>query len=146
MEIVPCSISDAQEFVAQNHRHHKAPTGALFAVAVAQDSAIIGVAIVGRPVARGLQDGWTAEVTRLTTTGERNACSMLYGACWRAARSLGYRRLLTYTLATEPGTSLRAAGFKLVGTVRGRSWSCAARPRVDRHPTQDKFRWVLESQ
>lgn len=143
MEVVPCSISDAQEFVAQHHRHHKAPLGALFAIAAAEDSQVVGVAIVGRPVARALQDGWTAEVTRLATTGARNACSMLYAASWRAARAMGYRRLLTYTLATEPGTSLRAAGFKLVGTVHGRSWNTPARPRVDRHPTQDKFRWEM---
>lgn len=142
-EIVPCSISDAQEFVDQHHRHHRAPQGALFAVAAAEAGEIVGVAIVGRPVARGLQDGWTAEVTRLTTTGTRNACSMLYRACWRAAYAMGYRRLVTYTLATEPGSSLRGAGFKLVGTVQGRSWSCKARPRVDRHPTQDKFRWEM---
>ncbi len=135
------SISDAQEFVAQHHRHHKAPVGAVFAIGAAAYGEVVGVAIVGRPVARGLQDGWTAEVTRLTTTGAMNACSMLYRACWRAASAMGYRRLVTYTLATEKGGSLRGAGFTLVGQVQGRSWSCASRPRVDRHPTQDKFRW-----
>lgn len=99
------------------------------------------MAIVGRPVARGLQDGWTAEVTRVATDGTPNAPSALYGACWRVARALGYRRLVTYTLATEPGTSLRAAGWRVVGEVRGRSWSCASRPRVDRAPAQEKLRW-----
>jgi hypothetical protein len=83
-----------------------------------------GVAIVGRPVARGADDGWTAEVTRCCTDGARNACSMLYAAAWRAVRALGYRKLITYTLAAEGGGSLRAAGFKVVGEVAGRSWSC----------------------
>jgi len=77
----------------------------------------------------------------VATDGTRNACSMLYGAAWRAAKALGYRKLITYTLASEPGTSLRAAGWSVVGEVRGRSWSCASRPRVDKHPLQDKLRW-----
>ena len=141
LSLVPCSVQDAREYVRQQHRHHAPPVSGLFAVACAKGHAICGVAIVGRPVARMLQDGWTAEVTRLATDGSKNACSLLYGACWRAARALGYRRLVTYTLATEPGTSLRAAGWREVGRVEGRSWNCASRPRVDRHPTQDKIRW-----
>ena len=106
----------------------------------------MGVAIVGRPVARALADEWTAEVTRVAVLdGVKNGCSMLYGACWRAARALGYRKLVTYTLATEPGTSLRAAGWREVASVRGRSWHCRSRPRVDKHPTQDKLRWEVTS-
>lgn len=138
---VPVSISDACEFVTQFHRHHRAPVSGLFAVGCATEEKLCGVAIVGRPVARMLQDGWTAEVTRVATDGTKNACSFLYSACWRAARSLGYRKLITYTLSSEPGTSLRAAGWSIVAEVRGRSWHCKSRPRVDRHPTQDKIRW-----
>jgi hypothetical protein len=138
-------LSDASEYVAQHHRHHAPPVGGLFAVAAALGGGIVGVAIVGRPVARSLQDGFTAEVTRVATDGTKNACSALYGAAWRAARSLGYRRLVTYTLAEEPGTSLRAAGWKEVGRVKGRSWHCESRPRVDRHPLQDKIRWEVAS-
>lgn len=141
LQLVPCSIQDAREFVRVHHRHHRPPVSGLFAVAVAAGENVVGVAIVGRPVARGNQDGFTAEVTRVATDGSRNACSMLYGASWRAARALGYRRLITYTLATEPGTSLRAAGWAVVAEVAGRSWHCKSRPRVDRHPTQDKIRW-----
>lgn len=142
MTIVPCTISDASEFIAQHHRHHRPPVGGLFAVACANDEgAVCGVAVVGRPVARMSQNGWTAEVTRLATDGTKNACSILYAACWRAARALGYRKLITYTLNTEPGTSLKAAGWKCVGEVRGRSWSCESRPRVDRHPLQGKLKW-----
>src|SRR5690606_17415281 len=139
------TISDAREFIAQHHRHHAPPVSALFAVGVADGETIRGVAVVGRPVARGNQDGWTAEVTRVATDGARNACSVLYGACWRAARALGYRRLITYTLESEGGASLRAAGWKVVGEVRGRSWSCKSRPRVDRHPLQNKIRWEATS-
>lgn len=141
LQVVPCSIQDARSYVEQHHRHHPPPVSGLFAVAVAEGPTVRGVAIVGRPVARMLDDGWTAEVTRVATDGARNACSMLYGAAWRAARALGWRRLITYTLDTEPGTSLRAAGWRIVGEVRGRSWSCPSRPRVDRHPTQAKLRW-----
>lgn len=141
LALVPCSIQDAREYVAQFHRHHGAPLSGLFAVSCAVGERVCGVAIVGRPVARGLQDGWTAEVTRVATDGTRNACSFLYCACWRAARALGWRKLITYTLATESGASLRAAGWSVVGQVSARSWHCASRPRVDRAPLQEKIRW-----
>jgi hypothetical protein len=145
ISLVPCTIQDARAFVVEHHRHHPAPRGGLFAVACAVpfpvDLAIVGVAIVGRPSARMLQDGWTAEVTRLATDGSRNACSLLYGAAWRACRALGYRRLVTYTLPEEGGASLRAAGWRLLGEAGGGSWSRTERPRVDRHPLQRKIRW-----
>ena len=135
-------IQDARKFVDRHHRHHRAPLSGLFAVAAAEGDEVIGVAIVGRPVARHEQDGWTAEVTRLCVLeGHRNACSMLYGACWRAARALGWRRLITYTLKSEPGTSLRAAGWRVIGEVKGRSWSVPSRPRIDKHPLFDKIKW-----
>lgn len=146
LTIVPCSIGDARAFVDQVHRHHRAPLGGLFAVAAASPGgSVVGVAIVGRPVARGMQDGFTAEVTRLATDGTKNACSALYAAAWRAARALGYRKLVTYTLATESGTSVKAAGWTQVGAVRGRSWDCPSRPRVDRTPTQDRLRWEVST-
>lgn len=141
LSLVPMSIRDAQEFCAQHHRHHRPPVGGLFAVGACDATGVRGVAIVGRPVARLNDDGWTAEVTRVATDGARNACSLLYAACWRAARALGFRRLITYTLASESGASLRASGWRTVGEVRGRSWSCESRPRVDHHPLQDKLRW-----
>lgn len=101
----------------------------------------MGVVTVGRPIARRLQDGYTAEVTRLCTTGEKNVASMLYAAAWRAARSMGYRRLITYTLASETGVSVKAAGWREVGSAGGGSWSRASRPRVDKAPTQQKTLW-----
>lgn len=90
-----------------------------------------------------LDDGWTLEVSRVATDGTKNACSMLYRSSWRAAIALGFRRLVTYTLPEEGGASLRGAGFKLVGQAGGGSWSRTERPRVDTHPTQEKFRWEL---
>jgi hypothetical protein len=105
---------------------------------------LCGVAIVGRPVARLLQDGYTAEVVRCCTDGTRNAPSMLYAAAWRACRALGYRRLLTYTLPSEGGASLRAAGWRLIGEAGGGSWDRPQRPRIDRHPTQKKLRWEAQ--
>lgn len=146
--LVPITLSDAAVFVRQVHRHHAAPQGGLFAVACARegDEQPCGVAIIGRPVARMLDDGWTAEVTRLATDGERNTCSMLYGASWRACRALGYHRLVTYTLDNEPGTSLLAAGWKCLGERGGGSWSRQNRPRVDRHPTQRKLCWARMSE
>lgn len=132
-------LGEANVFVTEHHRHHIPVIGHLFSIGAALDGKIIGVAIVGRPVARLRDDGVTAEVTRLATDGTKNACSFLYGASARAAFALGFKRIGTYILASEPGTSLTAAGWRMIGEVRGRSWSCPSRPRVDKHPTQDKL-------
>jgi hypothetical protein len=145
LELVPITLREANAFVRAHHRHHPPARGCVAVVAVSDLEAVRGVAIIGRPKARRAQDGWTAEVTRVCTDGARNACSMLYGAAWRAARALGYRRLITYTLPSEGGASLRGAGFRLVAETRGGSWSRAARPRVDMHPTQAKLRWERAS-
>lgn len=100
------------------------------------------MASVGRPVARGWDERVVAEVTRLATDGTRNACSFLYGAARRAALALGFRSVITYTLASESGVSLRAAGFRFVRVVKGRSWDTPSRRRVDKHPTEDKHLWA----
>jgi hypothetical protein len=145
LSLVPITLAEANAFVAEHHRHHKPSRGCISCVACALEGRIVGVAIVGRPVSRELQDGWTAEVTRLATDGTRNACSMLYGAAWRAVRALGYRRLVTYTLPEEGGASLRACGWRCIGAAGGGTWSRADRPRVDTHPTQEKLRWERAS-
>jgi hypothetical protein len=132
-------LAEANSFVAAHHRHHKRVVGHVFSIGAALEGKIVGIAIVGRPVARSRDDGVTAEVTRLCTDGTGNACSFLYGAAARAAFALGFKRIGTYILASEPGTSLTAAGWRQIGEVRGRSWSCASRPRVDKHPTQAKL-------
>lgn len=145
LRIVPMTLTEAHEFVRQYHRHHRPAQGGLFAVAVAEGETVRGVAIIGRPVSRHLDNGWTVEVTRLATDGARNACSMLYGAAWRAARALGYLKAVTYTLPEEGGASVRAAGWVEIGKAGGGSWSCASRPRVDKHPTQEKIRWEVSA-
>ena len=139
--IVPIKLADAKEFVKRHHRHHKPPVGHICSVACAEDNKIVGVAIIGRPVARGLDNGLTAEVTRLCTDGTKNACSMLYGAAWRAVKALGYKKIITYILDSEKGTSLKASGWKCIAQTAGGSWDCKSRPRIDKHPTQKKFRF-----
>ncbi len=144
MDLTPITLKEARAWVDRHHRHHKAPVGGLFAIGLSVDGDIAGVAIVGRPVARGLDNGYTAEVTRVAVLENvPNACSKLYAACWRAARSMGYRKVITYILDTEPGTSVVAAGWKCVGSVQGRSWDTPSRPRVDLYPLQNKLRFEV---
>lgn len=139
--VTPLSLAEANAYVERHHRHSNPVRGHKFSIAAARGEEVLGVAIVGRPVARGLQDGWTVEALRVCSTGERNVCSFLYGATWRAARALGYRRLVTYTLKSESGASLRAAGLTVVGEVSARSWDTPSRPRVDSHELQGRLRW-----
>jgi hypothetical protein len=132
LTVTPIDFAEANAFVAEHHRHHKPMPGCKFCIAVSDtDGKVRGVAMVGRPVSRMADDGWTLEVNRVCTDGARNACSMLYGAAWRAARALGYRKLITYTLPAEGGASLRAAGWKCIGERGGGQWGRASRPRVD---------------
>lgn len=148
--VVPCTIREAQQFIADYHRHHPMLQGALFAIGLArtdvekdwQIDKVCAVATVGRPVSRHLDDDWTAEITRVCALPSvPNACSMLYGACRRVALAMGYKRVITYTLASEPGSSLRGAGFRVVADVRGENWDRPSRPRVDCAPLQNKLRW-----
>lgn len=122
---VACSVIDSL------HRHHRRLQGHKFSLGVATlDGAVVGAAIVGRPVARALDDGLTLEVTRLATDGTRNACSLLYGAAWRAAKACGYHRIITYTQEGEGGASLRAAGWRVVARRPPRAgWDAPGRPR-----------------
>ena len=137
-------LAEANAFVRANHRHHMPVVGHIFSLGAALGDKIVGVAIVGRPVSRMRDDGVTAEITRLATDGTKNACSFLYGASARAAFSLGFKRIGTYILASEPGTSLTAAGWRLIGEAGGGSWSRSDRPRVDKHPTQGKLLWQVD--
>lgn len=137
--LVPIKQKAAKEFVKKYHRHHKPPVGSIFQIGCSNNVKLCGVIIVGRPVSRLLDNGWTAEVTRCCTDGTKNACSILYAAAWRAARALGYKRLITYILESEKGTSLKAAGWKLVGKCGGGTWNRENRPRTDGHPTEQKL-------
>ena len=143
LEVVPMTLTEAKAYIEEHHRHHKPPVGALFSIGASDGEKIVGVVVVGRPVARMADNGWTVEVTRLASDGTKNVCSMLYRAAWRAARAMGYRKLITYTLQTEPGSSLKAAGFELVGEVTKRSWNTPSRPRVDQDERQARFRWEI---
>jgi hypothetical protein len=141
MMLTPITLEEANEFVRRLHRHNAAVPGCKFCVAVSDGEKIVGVAIAGRPVSRMLDDGWTLEVNRSCTDGARNANSMLYGACLRAAWALGYKKVITYNLKEESGSSLKAAGFKCIGEAGGGTWDRASRPRIDTHPLQSKLRW-----
>ncbi|WP_018687185.1 XF1762 family protein [Actinokineospora enzanensis] len=133
LRIVPVSFREVTAFIAAHHRHHRPPRGMKFAIGVERVGQLVGVATVGRPVARLLDDNSTVEVTRTCTLGHHGANSKLYGACWRAARAMGYHRLITYTQHGETGASLRAAGLIAVAELRPRSgWSTPGRPRQDR--------------
>jgi hypothetical protein len=120
--LCPISLSAANQFVALYHRHHKPLQIHKFSIGCASDDQIVGAAIVARPAARMLDDGMTLEVARLCTDGTKNACSMLYSAAWRAARAMGYRRIITYTLKSENGASLRAAGWRCSGEAGAFAW------------------------
>ena len=131
MRVTPINLDEANAFVSIFHRHHKPVPGAKFCIAAADGEKVVGVAIVGRPVARHSDNGLTLEINRCCTNGAKNACSLLYGAAWRATKALGYQRLITYTLPDEGGASLRASGWKLVGERGGGNWNVPSRPRID---------------
>lgn len=141
LTIQPISFPEAAAFIRTHHRHHKPPVSWKFGIAVNDGTRVVGVVTVGRPVSRVLDNGWTLEVTRCCTDGTPHVASKLYAAAWRAARAMGYRRLVTYTLAEESGTSLKAAGWNVLYQTAGRSWDCPSRPRVDTHPLGQKTLW-----
>jgi len=144
LELQPITKAEAWEFIRRNHSHHKPPQGYKFIIGINDGGRVCGVIVVGRPVARMLDDGWTAEVTRCCTDGTKHAASKLYAAAWRAARAMGYKRLITYTLAEEAGTSLLAAGWKALYQTDGGSWSRETRPRYDKHPLGQKVLWEAQ--
>ena len=139
LHAMPISFDDAAAFVREYHRHHTPPVGHKFSIAAMAGDELVGVVIVGRPVSRMRDDGLTLEVTRLCTNGHRNACSFLYGAAARAAFALGYRKIGTYILKSEPGTTLKAAGWKCIGETAGGSWSRPSRGRADKAPLEPKL-------
>jgi hypothetical protein len=143
MQLAPCTVKEALRFVKQAHRHLPNLQGGLFAVKVTDDliGDTLGVGIVGNPP-RVWQGTGRVVISRCATDGAENACSMVYGALCRAAKALGYREVWTYTLADEPGTSLRAAGFVDMGVSRGGDWGCESRPRKAAVKPEPKRRWL----
>jgi hypothetical protein len=144
LEPLPMSIQDANAFVAQFHRHSKPVLSAKFAIGATDGDRLVGVAIIGRPIARLMQDGWTAEVNRVCVLDDapKGTPSFLYGRAWRIWQQMGGKRMLTYTLASESGASLRGAGWKVMGETTPGQWDRASRKR-DFNPIygQQKFRW-----
>ena len=139
----PVGYREACQFVRAFHRHHDPPQGHKFSIGVSDEVALRGVVMVGRPVARHFDDGFTVEVTRMCSDGTANACSMLYRAAWRAAKNMGYRRLITYTLKEERGSSLLASGFRLIGEAGGGSWNSKKRPRQPGRVPGVKHLWEI---
>jgi tripartite-type tricarboxylate transporter receptor subunit TctC len=134
-------LKDANEFVAQVHRHHKPVRGHRFSLGAEHDDKLCGVAICGRPVARAVNAKKTLEITRVATDGTKNACTFLLGAAVRVAREMGFSKVQTYILDSETGVSLKAAGFEKEADVVGRQWEHTAGPRRTDQPTCNKERW-----
>ena len=133
LRLVPLSLQQANEHVAAWHRHNEPVLQCIFRVGVCDEEGVLrGVAIAELPKARGNVDGDTIEITRVASDGTKNVSSMLYGACSRAAFALGYRRVITYTQEGEPGTSLLAAGYRVIASrPPRRGWDTPSRPRSD---------------
>ncbi len=151
LTIRPITLRKANAYVTQYHRHNIATNGHKWSIACYDGDRLCGVAIAGQPIARGLDDGRTIEIRRVCTDGTYNACSKLYGAAARIAKEFGYKRVVTYTLVSEPGTSLKASGWTNAGEAGGRSWDTPSRPReavqetlfgeVRKYPEEKKIRW-----
>lgn len=146
-ELFPVTFKTAREFVSEHHRHNAPPQGHKFSIGLKSDGKIIGVVIVGRPIARRLDDGYTAEITRCCVIDNQpNANSKLYAAALRGAKAMGYRQAITYTLPSESGASLKAVGFTLDGETQSsvNGWNVPARPRTtpDKYPAGKKLRLI----
>ena len=148
LQVIPVALREANEFVANFHRHSKPTQGHKFALGASYDDCLVGVSIVGNPVARLQMDGFTAEVLRLCVNSHapKNTCSFLYGRSWRVWQQMGGKRMITYTLQSESGSSLRGAGWKMLGEVEARKSSgWLNRPGREWQPVygQAKFRWEV---
>lgn len=141
LAIRPITLRSANEFVKNYHRHHKPTTGHKFSVACYDNERLCGVAICGRPVARYYDNGMVLEINRLCTDGTKNACSILYGACARIAKDMGYKKIITYILKSENGASLKASNFVCEGEAGGEIWT-GKRNRDNGVPKEKKIRWV----
>lgn len=142
LHIRPCTLKDANCFVAEYHRHHKPTVGHKFSIACYDDDKLVGVAICGRPVSRYLDNGYVLEINRLCTDGTYNACSILYGACARIAKDMGYSKIITYILQSENGASLKASGFICEGEAGGEVWTGKRSGRDNGVPHEKKTRWA----
>ena len=142
LELTPVTLKEANGFVQKYHRHHKPSVGHKFSIGVRKDGEMVGVAICGRPVSRHYDDGYTLEINRLCTDGTHNACSILYGAAYRAAKAMGYKKVITYILESESGVSLKASGYQCEGKAGGLEWNGDRKPKEEIYPREMKTRWV----
>lgn len=144
MQIRPITFKQASEFINEHHRHHNATIGCKFCIGLYSNDSLIGCAVCGRPVSRHYDDGLTCEINRLCVLGDyKNACSMLYGACCRIAKNMGYKKIITYTLQSENGVSLRASNFICEGQSGGTHWT-GKRDKGQKIPHEMKNRWVKQ--
>ena len=141
MEIRPITFREASDFINKYHRHHNATVGHKFSIGLYDNDKLVGVAVCGRPVSRYLDNGFTCEINRLCTDGTKNACSMLYGACCRIAKEMGYKKIITYILESENGASLKASNFICEGEAGGTHWT-GKRNKGQDIPKEMKTRWV----
>lgn len=155
IKAVPLSLKEANAYIDEFHRHHNHAQGDKFRVGAEVNGELVGVAQCGRPVSRYLDDGKTLEVIRLCTNGSKNVCSFLYSRCARIAQEMGYEKIITYILASEQGTSLKASEWHCEeANAGGGSWDCISRPREmveaqmsffpqkEKYPTESKQRWA----
>ena len=143
LQLCPLTLKQLNDFVSEHHRHHKPVQGHRFSIGVMNEGILVGACSVGRPVARACDPYFVAEVTRLVTDGTKNACSILYAAAARAAKAMGFTRIQTYILETEPGTSLKSSGWHLDGITPGGQWKHTdGKPRRTDQPTAPKQRWI----
>lgn len=143
MEIRPITFREASAFINAHHRHHKATVGCKFCIALYDGEKLVGCAVCGRPVSRYYDNGLTCEINRLCTDGTYNACSMLYGACARVAKEMGYKKIITYILESENGASLKASNFTCEGVAGGTKWT-GKRDKGQDIPAELKTRWSKE--
>lgn len=155
MNAIPLTLAEANQFIEKHHRHHHKVIRDKFRVGCEVGGKLVGVATVGQPLARLLCDGYTLEVTRLCTDGTKGVCSFLYSRCARIAKEMGYKKIITYILETEDGTSLKASGWHCEAEkCGGGSWNVPSRPRevvvttlfgeVQKYPIGKKQRWAKE--
>lgn len=141
-EIRPLTLKEANAFINKYHRHHNGTVGCKFSIGLYEEEKLIGAAICGRPVSRYLDNGKICEINRLCVIKDKhNACSMLYGACSRIAREMGYKKIVTYILQSESGTSLKASNFICEGIAGGTHWT-GKRNRNQNIPQEMKTRWT----
>jgi hypothetical protein len=148
MRIVPLKLREANDFVEQWHRHSARTSndGGKFAIGLDHEGSLVGVAIVGRPIARLLQVEGAAELLRLCTSPDapKGSGSKLYARAKRIWQLMGGTKLLTYTLARESGSSMLGAGLggKSMTAEIGQ-WSVPSRPRRHRDIADEpKLRWT----